>query len=211
MHHIFFIHSSVNERVGYFHVLVNSATLGCICLLKPWFFPNTCPGMGLTDHMVILFFFFWGSSKLSATEAAPPHVATNIMTNVHHDPNRHAFQVSHVPSLGLSSFLCPLIPSAPTLTGRYHFPNLELQKLRLRDSKLCGPGLLWSQATGTNWLNKQKRADGKLAAPCIEREPGDKTGIGQLPAQEPLTEVPSVSIAISGRHGFIQTFLGLRS
>ena len=95
------------------------------------------------------FLFFWGSSILSATEAEPLQVATN-MTDVHHDPNRHPFQAPHVPSLGLSSFLCPLIPSTPTLTGRYYFSSLETQKLRLRDSKSCGSGLLWLQATGTN-------------------------------------------------------------
>ena len=63
MYHIFFIHSSVVERLGCFHVLVivNSAAmniLGRRHLFELWFSPGICPGVGLLDHMVVLFLVF---------------------------------------------------------------------------------------------------------------------------------------------------------
>ena len=60
IHHIFFIHSSINGYLGWFHVLavVNSAVMniGCMYLFELWFSPDICPGMGLLGHMVVLIF-----------------------------------------------------------------------------------------------------------------------------------------------------------
>ena len=60
--YIFFIHSSVHGRLGCFHVLaiVNSAALnfGCVYLFELRFSQGICPGVGLLDHMVVLFLVF---------------------------------------------------------------------------------------------------------------------------------------------------------
>ena len=58
LRHIFFIHSSVNGRLGCFHVLdiVNSAAVnfGVPVSFEPWFFLDICPGVGLLHPMVAL-------------------------------------------------------------------------------------------------------------------------------------------------------------
>ena len=58
----FFIHSSVNEHLGWFHILaiVNGSAIitGCIYLFELWFSPDICPGVGLQDHMMALFLVF---------------------------------------------------------------------------------------------------------------------------------------------------------
>ena len=58
MYHIFFIHSSVKERLCCFLVLdMNSAAMntGCMYLFKLWFSPDIQLGVGLLDHVVALF------------------------------------------------------------------------------------------------------------------------------------------------------------
>ena len=36
-----------------------------------------CPGVGLLDHMVVLFFNFWGTSILFSAPAAPTYIPNN--------------------------------------------------------------------------------------------------------------------------------------
>jgi len=60
MYHIFFIHSSVRGHLGYFHVLdvVNGAAVnlgGAWYLFELQFSLDICPGVGLLDHMVVLY------------------------------------------------------------------------------------------------------------------------------------------------------------
>ena len=63
MYHVFFTCSSVDEHVGYFHVLaiVNGAAINIqlilryMYLFKLWFSLDIRPGMVLVDHMIALF------------------------------------------------------------------------------------------------------------------------------------------------------------
>ena len=59
MHHISFIHPSVDGLLACFHVLgiMNCATvnLGVRLFFELQVCSDICPGMGLLDHMVILF------------------------------------------------------------------------------------------------------------------------------------------------------------
>ena len=56
MYHIFFIHSSVDGHLGYFHVLaiVNSVAVnaGVHVFYELWFSLDICPGMGLLGCMI---------------------------------------------------------------------------------------------------------------------------------------------------------------
>ena len=69
MHHIFFIHSSVDGLLGYFLVLpiVNSVAMNIEgqASFKIILCPDICPGVGLQDHVVALYFILWGTSLLS--------------------------------------------------------------------------------------------------------------------------------------------------
>ena len=68
VYRIFFIHSSVDGHLGCFHVLSivssSAVNIGCMCLFELWFSPDICPGVGLLDHMVILYLVFKGTSIL---------------------------------------------------------------------------------------------------------------------------------------------------
>ena len=44
---------------------------------KLWFSLDTCPGVGLQDHMVALYLVFGGPSILFSIVAAPLHIPTN--------------------------------------------------------------------------------------------------------------------------------------
>ena len=62
MYHNFFIHSSVDRRLGGFHVLVviYSAAMnyGYMCLFQFWFPQGICLGVELLSHLVVLFLVF---------------------------------------------------------------------------------------------------------------------------------------------------------
>ena len=50
----------VSGRLGWFHVLaIIQWTLRCVYHFKVWFSPDRCPGVGLLDHMIALFLFFF--------------------------------------------------------------------------------------------------------------------------------------------------------
>ena len=63
--YIFFTHLSVDGHLDCFHILaiVNSAVMniaggGCIYIFELSFCPYIFPGMGLLDHVVVIFFNF---------------------------------------------------------------------------------------------------------------------------------------------------------
>ena len=80
MYHIFFIHSSVNGHLGSCHVLaiMNGAVVNIGVQVSFWIIVlDICLGVGLWDHMVILFLVFWGTSILFSTVAAPTYIPTD--------------------------------------------------------------------------------------------------------------------------------------
>ena len=81
-YHSFFISSSVDGHLGYFHVLaiVNSAavtTLGYLCPFQFWFLQGLCPAAGLLCCMVVLFLVFKGLSILFSTVAVSVYVPSS--------------------------------------------------------------------------------------------------------------------------------------
>ena len=62
IHHIFFLHSSVNGHLVFFHVLafVNSGAMniGVHLSFQSMLFLDRVPGVGLQDYMVALFLVF---------------------------------------------------------------------------------------------------------------------------------------------------------
>ena len=46
-------------------------------LFKLWFSLNISPGVGLLDHMVVVFLFFKGSSMLFSIVVVPIYIPTN--------------------------------------------------------------------------------------------------------------------------------------
>ena len=77
---ILFCHSSVSEYLGCFHVLaiINSAAVNIgmhvpfqFMFLSFFFFPETCSGVGLLDHMAVVFLVFEGTPILFSIVAVP--------------------------------------------------------------------------------------------------------------------------------------------
>jgi len=104
MYNIFFIHSSVDEHLGYFHILatVNNASVNKWTWEYRWLlkilFPlswDTYWEVGLLDHVVVLFFIFRGPSLLFCLVAAPVYIFTS---------SAHMFLFLHVFACKLHNF-----------------------------------------------------------------------------------------------------------
>ena len=87
--HIFFIHSFADAHLGCFHVLAvvknASWTLRGMHLFK--FCLDICPGVGLLDHMVVLFLDFWGPYMLFPIVAAPIYAPNQQCRQVPSSPH----------------------------------------------------------------------------------------------------------------------------
>ena len=81
MYYIFLIHSVIYGHLGNFHVLtiVNSASVNIEVHVSFWIIvcPDICPGVGLLNHMIILFLVFWEISILFSIVAAPTYIPSN--------------------------------------------------------------------------------------------------------------------------------------
>ena len=82
MWYIFYIHSSVNEHLGFLHVLVivNSAAINIVIYvsLGIMVFSGYMPSRRLLAHMVVLFLVFRQTSVLFSTVAAPIYIPTLV-------------------------------------------------------------------------------------------------------------------------------------
>ena len=83
IYHIFFIHSSVDGRLGCFHILaiVNNASMNTGVHVSFWIsvliFPDIYPGLDLLDHMTVLFLVFSGTSIVFSIVAVPIYIPNN--------------------------------------------------------------------------------------------------------------------------------------
>ena len=79
-------------------------TQGCIYLFEWKFCPDKCPGVGLLDHMVVLYLVFWGASISLSIVVLPIYIPTN--------------NVGEVPFLHILSSICYLyLLTMAILTG----------------------------------------------------------------------------------------------
>ena len=58
MYHILFIHSSAHGYLGCFHDFAVAKNIGVHVSFQIRVFSDKCPGVGLLDHMVVLFLVF---------------------------------------------------------------------------------------------------------------------------------------------------------
>ena len=82
--HVFFIHSSINEHLGYFHVLVivNDAAMNTDRYLfkSVFLFPlDKHPEVVSLDQKVVLFLIFWGLCIVLFIVATPVYIPTNTV------------------------------------------------------------------------------------------------------------------------------------
>ena len=87
MSHIFFIYSSVEGYLGFFHVLatVNRAAMNIVVhdYFELRFSQGICPVAGLLDGMVVLFLVFIGTSILFSIVAVSIYIPTNSVGGFH--------------------------------------------------------------------------------------------------------------------------------
>ena len=83
IYHIFFIHSSVDRPLGWFHILniINNAALNIAVhvsfQISVSVFSDIYPGVELLGHMIVLFLVFWETSILFSIVGAPIYISTN--------------------------------------------------------------------------------------------------------------------------------------
>ena len=77
--------------LGYCRIVLQR-TLGYMYLFKLWFYLDTCPGVGLQDHIIVLFLVFKGTSIPFSIVAIPIYISTN--------------SVGEFPSLYILSSIC---------------------------------------------------------------------------------------------------------
>ena len=65
-------------------------TLDCMYLFELEFSLDICPGLGLLDHMVILFLVFWGTSRLFSIVSTAIYIPTSSVRGF---PLLHTFSV----------------------------------------------------------------------------------------------------------------------
>ena len=86
MSHTFFINSSIDGHLGYFHVLAiaksSAVNIGCMYLLELWFSLDSCPGVGLLDHMVPLYLFLTYLHTVFHNDS-PAYISTNSEGEFH--------------------------------------------------------------------------------------------------------------------------------
>ena len=122
IYHIFFIHSSADGQLGYFHILaiVNNAAvnIGCMYRLKLvfWGFFRIYTQL---SHMVVLFLVFWEASTLFFCISLLFFRYASLKKQI-------VFEIS-LKSCSIPSV--PFFPYAFSGEGLRHFKSLELHKL----------------------------------------------------------------------------------